>query len=763
MSDAPYEILASRYELHRQLATGGTADVFLARDQLLNRPVAVKILNETLSKDEAFVQRLRQEAQVVASLNHQNIVGVFDQGEHEGAPFIVMEYVDGQSLAEILRNEGQLEPDRAAEIAIDIAAALDAAHRQGMVHMDVKPGNVLVTNEGQVKLADFGIAKALNAGSETDLTIENGMVMGTATYLSPEQAQGHKVGPRSDVYSLAVVLYEMLSGRAPFVADSADTSAADIARQHVEDKPRSLRNMGVDIAQSLEAITLKGLSKSVDHRYPSVRDFASDLKRYLGGAHKLTSGAATPTRPVTGRSTPPEDPTEIIPVAQPATVGAAAVGATATATVAATTAAPAAASVAPSQPAVGQTVIESQPIVIRSDDTWKRNVLFFMFFIILLVLLGFLLRSLWAVVGGDAVQTQTESSVPIEAEVTVESFINLEQAQAEALIEQLNLVPIITAAANSDTPEGRVFAQDPPAGAIVEEGSTIAITISEAEGQLEVPTLIELTREEAERQLARNGFNFDVVEVDHPTVPADTVIRQEPAPGVTQRRGAVVFFEVSLGQSERTVPELAGSEFAAALNQLSELDFRTEIVEEASEEIEEGLVLRTDPEAGSLLRGGEIVTIFQSTGIALVPVPSVVGLLPDTARQQLVASGFEVEIDFEPAANPNDINRVLAQSPDANIDQREGEIVRIVVGAEPGDELITNDPANAGDDGATTVPLVPTDEATTTDPSADGGNAEAPADQADAGNGQADAGDGGAADAGDAGANDGAADAGDGG
>ena len=768
MSDAPYEILASRYELHRQLATGGTADVFLARDQLLNRPVAVKILNETLSKDEAFVQRLRQEAQVVASLNHQNIVGVFDQGEHEGAPFIVMEYVDGQSLAEILRNEGQLEPDRAAEIAIDIAAALDAAHRQGMVHMDVKPGNVLVTNEGQVKLADFGIAKALNAGSETDLTIENGMVMGTATYLSPEQAQGHKVGPRSDVYSLAVVLYEMLSGRAPFVADSADTSAADIARQHVEDKPRSLRNMGVDIAQSLEAITLKGLSKSVDHRYPSVRDFASDLKRYLGGAHKLTSGAATPTRPVTGRSTPPEDPTEIIPVAQPATVGAAAVGATATATVAATTAAPAAASVAPSQPAVGQTVIESQPIVIRSDDTWKRNVLFFMFFIILLVLLGFLLRSLWAVVGGDAVQTQTESSVPIEAEVTVESFINLEQAQAEALIEQLNLVPIITAAANSDTPEGRVFAQDPPAGAIVEEGSTIAITISEAEGQLEVPTLIELTREEAERQLARNGFNFDVVEVDHPTVPADTVIRQEPAPGVTQRRGAVVFFEVSLGQSERTVPELAGSEFAAALNQLSELDFRTEIVEEASEEIEEGLVLRTDPEAGSLLRGGEIVTIFQSTGIALVPVPSVVGLLPDTARQQLVASGFEVEIDFEPAANPNDINRVLAQSPDANIDQREGEIVRIVVGAEPGDELITNDPANAGDDGATTVPLVPTDEATTTDPPADGGNAEAPADQADAGNGQADggaadAGDGGAADAGDAGANDGAADAGDGG
>ena len=161
MSDAPYEVLAGRYELHRQLATGGSADVFLARDQLLNRPVAVKILNATLSEDQAFVERLRKEAQVVASLNHQNIVGVFDQGEQDGAPFIVMEYVDGRSLAEILRNEGRLHPDRAATIAVDVAAALDAAHRQGMVHMDVKPGNVLITSEGQVKLADFGIAKAL--------------------------------------------------------------------------------------------------------------------------------------------------------------------------------------------------------------------------------------------------------------------------------------------------------------------------------------------------------------------------------------------------------------------------------------------------------------------------------------------------------------------------------------------------------------------------------------------------------------------------
>ena len=302
MSDDAYEVLSGRYELHRRLAAGGTADVFLARDQLLNRPVAVKVLSATLSEDEEFVRRLRREAQVVASLNHQNIVGVFDQGEHEGAPFIVMEYVDGKSLADIVRADGALGADRAASIAIDVAAALDAAHRQGMVHLDVKPGNVLITDEGQVKLADFGIAKALIGNGETDLTSDNGTVMGTATYISPEQARGEKVGPRSDVYSLAVVLYEMMTGSPPFTGESP----AEIARMHVEQAPPKPRDDGHDVAESLQAITLKAMAKDPAKRYPTVRDFAADLKRYLGGAHSLNSkkaaaAAVTPpiVRPVT--------------------------------------------------------------------------------------------------------------------------------------------------------------------------------------------------------------------------------------------------------------------------------------------------------------------------------------------------------------------------------------------------------------------------------------------------------------------------------
>lgn len=714
MSDAPYEVLAGRYELHRQLATGGSADVFLARDQLLNRPVAVKVLNATLSEDQAFVERLRREAQVVASLNHQNIVGVFDQGEQDGAPFIVMEYVNGRSLAEILRSEGRLHPDRAATIAVDVAAALDAAHRQGMVHMDVKPGNVLVTAEGQVKLADFGIAKALNEGAETDLTAEGGTVMGTATYLSPEQAQGQKVGPRSDVYSLSVVLYEMMTGRPPFIGDTP----VEIARKHVEEAPQAPRRLGVDIAQSLEAITLKGLAKSPVNRYPSVRDFAADLKRYLAGAHNLgggttsASGGAAPAsvappvvRSVTGRSTAPElaDATTIIPTTTSAVP---------TARPAQPQAAPAAVAVA-TAPGPVDAVIESRPVVIRNDDTWKRNVLFFVALCILLLLLGFLARAFLDVLDPDDVDPTIELT---EETVTLSSFVNLDREQAISLIESQELVPQINTEPNNDVEEGRVFKQDPPAGAIVPLESIVVITVSEAEGKISVPTLVELTREEAERSLRRLGFTPDVQEVDNDIFDPGEVISQDPLPGVSVDRGSVVFIEVSLGFSERTVPELAGMTQNEALNRLFELDFRITQVEEADPEVEEGLVLRTEPIAGSLLRGREIVTVYVSTGIARKPVPSVVGLLADSARQQLMASGFEVQIDFIEVELATDVNRVVDQTPPANIELREGESVRIIVGLEPPPEETTVAPTTTTTAATTTT----TTTSTTTTTVADG-------------------------------------------
>ena len=257
MSNQEQVVLNGRYELHRTIGRGGMAEVHLARDQLLDRPVAIKILFPEFATDPSFVARFRREAQSAANLNHPNIVGVYDWGKEAGTYYIVMEYVDGRSLSEILRSEGPLHPRRAADIAADVAGALGFAHRNGVVHRDIKPGNVLITTTGQVKVADFGIARAIRDGAEEHLT-QTGSVMGTATYFSPEQAQGKPVDPRSDLYSLGIVLYEMVSGRPPFQGDSP----VAIAYKHVQESPPPLRSLNAEIPTTYEAITRKALAKN---------------------------------------------------------------------------------------------------------------------------------------------------------------------------------------------------------------------------------------------------------------------------------------------------------------------------------------------------------------------------------------------------------------------------------------------------------------------------------------------------------------------
>ena len=224
----PPTIFADRYEIVSEIAHGGMADVYLARDSKLDRPVALKVLSPELSRDPSFVERFRREAQSAAGLNHPNIVGIFDWGQEHGTSFIVMEYIDGQTLRDMIHREGPIAPGQIADIGSDIAAALSFAHSNGVVHRDVKPGNVLITTAGQVKVTDFGIARA--SGDNDGLT-RTGAVMGTATYFSPEQAQGIGVDGRSDVYSLGVVLYEMATGDPPFTGDSP----VSVAYKHVRE------------------------------------------------------------------------------------------------------------------------------------------------------------------------------------------------------------------------------------------------------------------------------------------------------------------------------------------------------------------------------------------------------------------------------------------------------------------------------------------------------------------------------------------------
>src|SRR5438874_2902420 len=254
-------VFSSRYEIQREVAQGGMAEVYLAHDQLLNRPVAMKALFPEYAREPSFVERFRREAQAAANLNHPNIVAIYDWGQEDGTYFIVMEYVEGRVLRDLIRSEAPLDLNQAAEITAEIASALAFAHRNGVVHRDVKPGNVLLTRFGNVKVTDFGIARA---GTSDGLT-QTGSVMGTATYFSPEQAQGLPVDGRSDVYSLGVVLYEMLTGVVPFTGDSP----VAVAYKHVREEPLAPSQRNPEVPPDLEKIILAALAKDPDHRYQS--------------------------------------------------------------------------------------------------------------------------------------------------------------------------------------------------------------------------------------------------------------------------------------------------------------------------------------------------------------------------------------------------------------------------------------------------------------------------------------------------------------
>jgi serine/threonine-protein kinase len=274
-------VLIDRYEVGRLLGSGGMAEVFEGRDRLLARRVAIKVLLSQYARDPAFLTRFKREAQAAASLSHPNIVGVYDTGVEQGTNFIVMEFVEGRTLREVIRNEGPLMPERAAEIASDMCNALAAAHARGLIHRDIKPGNVMLTPDGTVKVMDFGIARATTSETIT----QTAAVIGTAQYISPEQAQGHTVDFRSDLYSLGCCLYEMLTGVVPFTG----ATPVAIAYRHVREDPTPPRQLNPDVSAELEAVVLKAMAKSPDERYQTAVEMRQDLDRVVAGQDVLAS------------------------------------------------------------------------------------------------------------------------------------------------------------------------------------------------------------------------------------------------------------------------------------------------------------------------------------------------------------------------------------------------------------------------------------------------------------------------------------------
>jgi eukaryotic-like serine/threonine-protein kinase len=661
-------VLNDRYEIQNRIGRGGMADVFLARDLLLDRPVAIKVLFPEFATDPNFVERFRREAQSAASLNHPNIVSVYDWGKYSNTYFMAMEYVQGRTLADILRANGHVSSVQAAEIASEVSAALSFAHRNGVVHRDIKPANILIGSAGQVKVADFGIARAMNAPTESNLT-QVGSVMGTATYFSPEQAQGATPDPRSDLYSLGIVLYEMVAGVPPFTGENP----VSIAYKQVHDNPRPLNQLVADVPRPFEAIVAKLLAKSPDMRYADADAVRDDLRRFRSGEPVKALVAITPaaaTLPTTA-------------MARSAGVGAAAGVAAAR-----TTAMPS------QRPA-------PQPIY----DPPNRNGLY--------AVLGFI-AVIALVVGGVLLYNALTKKDPVIAApttVVVPQVIGLDLEAATQALTDAQLTTELVPTENAEVPENQVFQTDPLADTVVEKDSVVRVFFNPTKVPQAIPDVTGQNLEEAKRLLTVAGFTTITVSSETSDKPKDTVIRTDPAAAQLLVVTSPVNIVLSAGPDSKTIPNVAGQQQDAAKQFLEGDPFKfvVTVTTEPNDKVPAGSVIRTEPAIGGQLAVGSPITIVVSAGVEQVQVPPVVGLTEAQARNLITAKALTVNVTpvNVPAGDAND-GRVISQSPTAGTKVAPGSAVGLQVGravAPPSTSTTTT---------TTTLPPTTTTSTTTT-------------------------------------------------
>ncbi|MGZ4690021.1 MAG: Stk1 family PASTA domain-containing Ser/Thr kinase [Acidimicrobiia bacterium] len=630
---SPSTVFADRYELVSEIAHGGMADVYLARDSKLSRPVALKVLSPELSRDPAFVERFRREAQSAAGLNHPNIVGIFDWGQEHGTSFIVMEYVDGQTLRDLIRHEGTIAPGQVADIGADIAAALAFAHKNGVVHRDVKPGNVLITTAGQVKVTDFGIARA--SGDNEGLT-RTGAVMGTATYFSPEQAQGDPVDGRSDVYSLGIVLYEMATGSPPFTGDSPITVAYKHVRERVVPPSQKLAS----IPPELERVIMTCLAKDPPDRYLSADDLRADLMRFRRGQAVVGTAvtAAVTTIPDTSATM----------VATPAAT--------------AVTPIPLSATQAPKKKARKGPVVAVIALLA-----------------VLIGVIGFLLFT----------QLGNDSSV---GTVAVPSVVGQPEADAIAALKAKKLAVTVQRRANDTVPKGIVVRQDPTKGTKVDEGENVLLTVSDGAGSVKVPDVTGQTFEDAQSTLLAKGLKAERREEASDSVGVGLVTRTDPPAGATQNRDGTVVVFVSAGPAPVNVPNVEGMDQVEATQTLNNAAFKVQKSTAPNNTVPAGSVISTTPAAGTAAPRGSVVTINVSTGPDQVNVPNVSNpsspMTQAQATNTLTNAGLDVRVVFVPSSVSNN-GKVITQSPSAGTTVNRGTSVTITVGTGPGSTTST--------------------------------------------------------------------------
>jgi eukaryotic-like serine/threonine-protein kinase len=618
-----------RYQVVRKLGAGGMANVYLAEDQELGRSVAIKILNERHANDEQFVERFRREAKNAAALSHPNIVSIYDRGEAEGTYYIAMEYLDGKSLKELIVSRGPAPANVAIEYARQILRALRFAHRHGIVHRDIKPHNVLVDGEGGVKVTDFGIARA----GASQMT-EAGSIVGTAQYLSPEQARGGEVDQRSDLYSLGIVLYELLTGTVPFTGDTP----VEIAMKHLSTTPEPPSTKRRGIPRELDMIVARSLAKNPDDRYQSAEEMDADLDRVARGAGVAPETEETATQ-IMRAPVGPMSATAATMIAPPRRAGG---------------------RVPPLPPSVYYDLDE--PIHRRPIWPWIAALLF---------VIG-------AGIGGWFLYHQISSKLASTTPVAVRDYRNETETLAQENIRADGFNPVVRRHASLTAPVGFVYDQDPSPGSRQAKGNDVTIVVSTGKPKVAVPTLKGSQEADAVAALKDAHLAADVHEVDS-ALPAGEVTASDPAAGATVVAGTKVRINVSKGPAPVAVPNVVNLPLAQASSTLKGLHFKVTVTYQDSD-APQNTVIDQSPTQNESAALGSVVSLTVSNGPKTVPVPDVTSLDVGSATASLQGDGFRSKISYQSVTDPNQDGVVLDQSPAGSTAAKPGSTVSLTVG-----------------------------------------------------------------------------------
>jgi beta-lactam-binding protein with PASTA domain/predicted Ser/Thr protein kinase len=659
----PNTMVDGRYRVLSRLGSGGMADVFLAEDQQLGRKVALKLLHHRFAQDPDFVERFRREAQAAAGLQHPNVVSVYDRGSFDDTYYIAMEYLPGRSLKQLIRQEAPLDPLRAIDIAIQILKAARFAHRRGVIHRDLKPHNVIVDESGHAKVTDFGIARA----GASDMT-ETGSIMGTAQYLSPEQAQGHAVNAGSDLYSVGVVLYEMLTGRVPFDADSA----VSIALKHVSEAPPPPSQFNPNIPPELEQTVLWVLNKSASDRPADADQLITVLEHCREAITSAGAGQHTASMAA------------VAAAGAAAGAGAAIVG-------------PGLAAYQHAQAQATNGTGEISVIRPPEEDEGPNWALWGWLLLVLLLIAG----------AAAAAYFLTRPKQVLVPKVTGEQVSTARATLAKARF-QVATVPV-----TNRRPSGIVVSESPSAGTKADKGSTVTLSVSSGPGDVSIPTVQGLSQAAATRALRRAGLRIgNVVMRPDNNFAAGQATATNPGVGRDVPRGFGVTLFVSSGPPQKQVPSVIGESQTQAASDLTRAGFTVHTKQQPSTSVPVGNVISQSPSGNTKAANGSAVTITVATAPPTVTVPNVVGDPAAGANSALSAAGLKVKETFRAVTRPGNNGVVVSQSPGGNSTAKKGSTVIITVGQVT--QTTTSSTTTTSTTKTTTSPTTPTTPTTTT-------------------------------------------------